>query len=139
MNEQTQETQPTLHIRFEGKSSDIPLSEIDIGIASTDDQVKNAVANFLDTETSKLENYVIERHANGNFTIRPEAVFGEKTFEEGVVEIKFPEPLAPIKSVHVNGIDLADNPLPLRRVVLTIDLVTGDLPIFTIERIPPVK
>lgn len=74
---ETQETQPTLHIRFEGKSRDIPLAEIDIGIASTDDQVKEAVANFLDTETSKLENYVIERHANGNFTIRPEAVFGK--------------------------------------------------------------
>lgn len=73
----TQETQQlTLHIRFEGKSRDIPLSEIDIGVASTDEQVKNAVANFLDTEVSKLENYVVERHANGNFTIRPEAVFG---------------------------------------------------------------
>lgn len=76
MTEQSQETQPTLHIRFEGKSRDIPLAEIDIGIASTDDQVKQSVANLLDTEVSKLENYVIERHANGNFSIRPEAVFG---------------------------------------------------------------
>ncbi|GAH64514.1 unnamed protein product, partial [marine sediment metagenome] len=49
MTDQAQETQPTLHIRFEGKSRDIPLAEIDIGIASTDDQVKEAVANFLDT------------------------------------------------------------------------------------------
>ena len=73
-------TEPTeqaiVHIRFEGKSQDIPVSQLDIGRASSDEEIKQAVANFLDTEVGKLENYVIERHANGNFTVRPEAVFG---------------------------------------------------------------
>lgn len=127
-----------IHIRFEGKSQDIPVSELDIGRASTDEQIKSAVAGFLDVGAGKLENYVIERHANGNYTVRPEAVFGEKN-GKGIVEINFPQPLAPIESVLVNGIDLADNPLPLRKVILTIDLISDGLPIFTIERIPPVE
>lgn len=74
----TQETrQAVIHIRFEGKSQDIPVSELDIGRASTDEQIKSAVASFLDVETEKLENYVIVRHKNGNYTVRPEAVFGK--------------------------------------------------------------
>ena len=72
-----QETrQAVIHIRFEGKSQDIPVSELDIGRASTDEQIKSAVANFLDVETAQLENYVIQHHKNGNYTVRPEAVFG---------------------------------------------------------------
>jgi len=129
-----------IHIRFEGKSQDIPVSELDIGRASNDEQIKSTVASFLDVEATKLENYVIERHENGNYSVRPEAVFGEKKeTEKGVVEINFPQPLVPIRSVLVNGNDLADNPLPLRCVTLTIDLIKGDLPIITIERIPPVE
>jgi len=78
MNGMTQESpQAVVHIRFEGKSQDISVSELDIGQASTDEQIKSAVANFLDVEAEKLENYVIERHENGNYTVRPEAVFGD--------------------------------------------------------------
>jgi len=78
MNETTQETpQAVVHIRFEGKSQDISVSELDIGQTSTDEQIKSAVASFLDVEPAKLENYAIERHENGNYTIRPEAVFGD--------------------------------------------------------------
>ena len=74
----TQETpQAVVHIRFEGKSQDIPVGELDIGRASTDEQIKSAVAGFLDVGVEKLENYVIERHENGNYTVRPEAVFGD--------------------------------------------------------------
>jgi len=68
--------QAVVHIRFEGKSQDIPVSELDIGQTSTDEQIKNAVANFLDVGVERLENYAIEHHENGNFTVRPEAVFG---------------------------------------------------------------
>ena len=72
-----QETQQAvIHVRFEGKSQDIPVSELDIGQASTDEQIKSAVAGFLDVGAEKLENYVIEHHENGNYTLRPEAVFG---------------------------------------------------------------
>ena len=67
---------PWLHIRFEGRSQDIPLSDLDIGALSSDEQVRSAVAAFLNVPASKLRLYVVERHANGNLTVRPEAVFG---------------------------------------------------------------
>ena len=65
-----------LHVRFEGKSFDIPINEIDIGDASSDRQIKAALASYLDVAESRFRNYVVERHDNGNFTVRPEAVFG---------------------------------------------------------------
>jgi len=74
MTNQVQEA--VIHIRFEGKSHDISVTEFDIGQTSSDEQIKTAVADFLKVDSSKLENYVIEHHENGNFTVRPEAVFG---------------------------------------------------------------
>jgi len=72
----TQVQKAVIHVRFEGKSHDIPVSEMDIGQSSTDEQIKTAVAGFLEVDLDKLENYVVTHHKNGNFTIRPEAVFG---------------------------------------------------------------
>ena len=65
-----------LHIRYEGRSVDIPLSELDIGTGSSDNDEKRAVAIYLDIEVEKFNHYVIDRHDTGNLTLRPEAVFG---------------------------------------------------------------
>ena len=65
-----------LHARFDGRSYDIPLSKLDIGSDSSDRQVKTALAWYLDVAESRFRDYVVERHDNGNFTVRPEAVFG---------------------------------------------------------------
>ncbi len=67
---------PIAHIRFQGTSSDIPLAELDLGALSNDEQVRAAIANYLRVPVANLRSYVIERHANGNLTVRPEAVFG---------------------------------------------------------------
>jgi len=65
-----------LHVRFEGRSFDIPLERLDMGSGSSDRDVKAALASYLDVAASRFRNYVVERHDNGNFTVRPEAVFG---------------------------------------------------------------
>jgi len=65
-----------VHIRFEGRSRDIPFQALDIGDASSDAEVKEALAQYLDVSVRKLASYVVERHTNGNMTVRPEAVFG---------------------------------------------------------------
>jgi hypothetical protein len=65
-----------LHARFDGRSFDIPLSKLDIGSGSNDGEVKAALAWYLDVAESRFRDYVVERHDNGNFTVRPEAVFG---------------------------------------------------------------
>ncbi len=65
-----------VHIRFEGRSWDIPLRTLDIGEANSDAEVREALARYLDVSVRKLGSYVVERHTNGNMTVRPEAVFG---------------------------------------------------------------
>ena len=65
-----------VHIRFEGRSLDVPQSELDVGSASSDNDIKRALARFLEAPETKLRDYVIDRHDTGNMTVRPEAVFG---------------------------------------------------------------
>jgi hypothetical protein len=65
-----------VHIRFEGRSLDVPQSDLDVGEASSDNEVKRALARYLETTEVKLRDYVIDRHDTGNMTVRPEAVFG---------------------------------------------------------------
>ena len=65
-----------VHIRFDGRSWDIPLRTLDIGEASSDAEVREALARYLDVSVRKLASYVIEHHTSGDMTVRPEAVFG---------------------------------------------------------------
>jgi hypothetical protein len=65
-----------VHIRFEGRSHDIPQGDLDIGPASSDNEIKRALARHLEVAEAKLRDYVIDRHETGNLTVRPEAVFG---------------------------------------------------------------
>jgi hypothetical protein len=55
------------HVRFEGTSRDITFGVLDVGDLSSDEDVRQALANTLNVPV---------RHANGNMTVRPKAVFG---------------------------------------------------------------
>ena len=65
-----------LHVRFEGRSCDVPLSDLDVGNMSSDEQVKNRLAEYLSVPEQKFTFYKVDRHETGNMTVRPEAVFG---------------------------------------------------------------
>jgi hypothetical protein len=65
-----------VHIRFEGRSLDVPLGLLDVGALSTDEAIKRALARHLEVSEAKLRDYVVDRHETGNLTVRPEAVFG---------------------------------------------------------------
>ena len=67
---------PVVHIRFDGRSFDIPLSDLDVGAMSSGADVKRALARYLNVPEAKLRDYVVDRHDTGNLTVRPEAVFG---------------------------------------------------------------
>src|SRR5437764_14272120 len=73
---QRQEGVKVVHIRFEGKSLDVPQGDLDVGAASSDNEIKRALAGFLEVPEARLRDYVIDRHETGNMTVRPEAVFG---------------------------------------------------------------
>jgi hypothetical protein len=64
------------HIRFDGKSLDVPLAELGIADIADERDIKRAVARHLDVAEDRLRDYVLDRHETGNVTIRPEAVFG---------------------------------------------------------------
>jgi hypothetical protein len=65
-----------IHVRFNGRSFDVPLSALDVGARSDDEQIKRNLARHLEVNVSRLDDYVVDRHGNGNLTIRPEAIFG---------------------------------------------------------------
>jgi hypothetical protein len=65
-----------VHIRYAGQSYDTTFSELDIGALSGENEVRERAARYLNVSSSQLLSYRIERHENGNITIRPEAVFG---------------------------------------------------------------
>ena len=68
--------QKVVHIRFEGRSLDVPQADLDVGAASSDAEVKRALARYLEAPEVRLRDYVVDRHETGNMTVRPEAVFG---------------------------------------------------------------
>ena len=45
---------PVLLIRFDGRSFDIPLSDLDVGSMSSDAEVKRALAEYLNVPETKL-------------------------------------------------------------------------------------
>ncbi len=68
--------QVMVHVRFDGRSWTVLASALNISARSSDAEVKQAVAAYLEVAVIELAPYVVERHATGNITVRPEAVFG---------------------------------------------------------------
>jgi hypothetical protein len=67
---------PVAHVRFEARSLDVPLTQLRLAEQADDAEVRRSVARFLEIPEGRLAGYVIDRHENGNLTVRPEAVFG---------------------------------------------------------------
>jgi hypothetical protein len=65
-----------IHVRFAGRSFDLRLGRYGLQNGSSDQQVKQRVAEHLEVPPHRLADYVIDRHVNGNLTLRPQAVFG---------------------------------------------------------------
>ncbi len=65
-----------LHVRFDGRSLDLPLGDLHVGLGADDFEIKTALARHLEVHEAKLRDYTVDRHETGNLTVRPEAVFG---------------------------------------------------------------
>ena len=76
MTSRTKTSDRILHVRYGGRSVDLLLSDLDIGPYSDDATIRRAVAEYLEIPYSTLRTHKIDRHPNGNLTIRPQAVFG---------------------------------------------------------------
>ena len=67
---------PVVHVRFDGRSLDVPAETLGLMPGAGDGEVRRAVARHLEAPEVQLHRHVVDRHANGNLTVRPEAVFG---------------------------------------------------------------
>ena len=76
MAERVNHPNPMIHIRFQGQSLRLAARDLDIGAHSSDNEVKQALAQHFEVAVARFAAYVVERHENGNMTVRPEAVFG---------------------------------------------------------------
>lgn len=66
----------TIHVRYDGKSWDLPFGELGVSAGSPDVEVHVALARRFDVPRQTFRAFVVERHRNGSMTVRPEAVFG---------------------------------------------------------------
>jgi len=65
-----------IHVVFAGIRFDLALAGLEIAATDDDYLVKLAVARRLKVPVSRFDDYLVERNADGNLTIRPETVFG---------------------------------------------------------------
>ncbi len=65
-----------VHLRYDGKSYDLPFEDLRVAANASDDDIREALARWFDVSVKIFRAYVVERHRTGNVTVRPEAVFG---------------------------------------------------------------
>jgi hypothetical protein len=65
-----------LDVRFDGRSLDVRLADLDLATGLSDTEVKLALARRLDVSEESLHDYVVDRHPTGNLTVRPQVVLG---------------------------------------------------------------
>lgn len=67
---------PVVHVRVDGLSRDVSLEALGLEGRVDDADLKDALARHLELPKAALRDLVVDRHATGNLTVRPEAVFG---------------------------------------------------------------
>ncbi len=65
----------TLHVRFDGRSEEMPLATLRLNEAPTDAQIKQALAAHYDLPAGYFDKYVVVRHSEA-IVVRPEAIYG---------------------------------------------------------------
>lgn len=67
----------TAHIMYDGQTYDVNMDDLDVGVLSTDQEIRNAISEKEGIPLNKINRYMIDRNEEtGNVTLRPEAVFG---------------------------------------------------------------
>lgn len=67
----------TAHIMYDGQTYDVNMDDLDVGVLSTDQEIRNAISEKEGIPLNKINRYQIDRNEEtGNVTLRPEAVFG---------------------------------------------------------------
>lgn len=65
---------PAVNIRHNGRSQQTDVAQLGIPANAGDITIKRAVARALEVTTLELLQHVVERHDDGNITVRPEGI-----------------------------------------------------------------
>ncbi len=65
----------TLHVRFDGRSEEMPFAALALGQHATDSDIKRAIASYLDRPANYFDKHVVARHSDA-VVVRPEAIYG---------------------------------------------------------------
>ncbi|MBX5456493.1 MAG: hypothetical protein IRZ31_06290 [Thermogemmatispora sp.] len=64
-----------LHLRYNGRSEELPLAELGLNRQASEAEIKQAVARYLDVACELLAPYVVVRTSQA-IIVRPEALYG---------------------------------------------------------------
>jgi hypothetical protein len=65
----------TIHVRFDGRSEELPAGTLNVTAPASDAQIKQALTRHFDLPASHLNGYVVVRNAHA-IIVRPEALYG---------------------------------------------------------------
>lgn len=65
-----------VHVRFEGRSYDVPKQELGLNGQGLNADVKARLARHFHVSPDRFDHYVIEQRPGGDLIVRPEAVYG---------------------------------------------------------------
>ena len=67
-----------IHVRLDGKTKELILSDISLTTKSTDEEIFAVLAKSLRVDIERFSLFSIERQKDGNIYLRPDSVFSEK-------------------------------------------------------------
>lgn len=66
-----------VHVMHDGRSHDLEQEDLDVGLLSSDTDIRARVAEALSVPVTKLAAFSIDKNeATGDITLRPQATFG---------------------------------------------------------------
>jgi hypothetical protein len=64
-----------IHVRFDGRSTELPASSLQLANDANDAQIKRAIAGRFDLPPTYFDGYVLVRTST-TIIVRPEAIYG---------------------------------------------------------------
>jgi len=65
-----------IHVRFEGRSFDLPEKKLGLKAGFSDAEAREQLARYFDVGLRRFDGYIIDRRSSGDIIVRPEAVYG---------------------------------------------------------------
>lgn len=67
-----------VHVRLDGKTKELPLSELPLTSKSSDEEILAVLAKNLRVDIERFMYFSVERKKDGSIFLRPDALFSEK-------------------------------------------------------------